>query len=382
MLEDRAAFVSQAEREAALARFGALRAGRERPNRYWKIDVDALDLQDVDLNPAPFAPHFSGGTGRGVIACDLQDASRDHAHLVAGAIGKALAHRPTKFGALATAFANAGAFIFIPAGVRIEEPIVVTYRAAGPSAFPYTLVVAETGAQVTVVERVEAPNGAFVCGVSEIVTAAGAHVTYASLQTQGENTRSFMTRAALPGADANVTIAGAELGGALALCDVDVAIVQPGVQATIAEVFFPKGNEHVDVTSTVSHDVGRSHSETIVKSAGTGSGQVRYLGNIRIAADAQGRQAFLRDDALLLSREAHVDSVPALEIAANDVKAYHGATVGAIDEEQLFYMCSRGLDRAQAEKMIALGFFEPALAHFPTEALRAEIRLALEAKVR
>jgi Fe-S cluster assembly protein SufD len=106
------------------------------------------------------------------------------------------------------------------------------------------------------------------------------------------------------------------------------------------------------------------------------------LGNIRIVKDAQASEAFLRDDALLLSKNSHIDSIPALEIAANEVKAYHGATVGAIDEEQLFYMTSRGIERQEAETMIALGFFEPAVARFPTEALRDEIRDALVAKVR
>ena len=96
---------------------------------------------------------------------------------------------------------------------------------------------------------------------------------------------------------------------------------------------------------------------------------------------AQGSDARLRDDALLLSADAHVDSVPALEIAANDVKAYHGATVGAIDDEQIFYMESRGIEPAAAERMIALGFFEPAIARFPTESARDAIRQALAEKL-
>ncbi len=374
--------ISQAVREAALTRFAELASGRERPNRYWKIDLEAFALGDIDVAPAVFSPTITSKPARGLIACDLAKARIDHADLLERAFGAAVARHPAKFGALATAFANAGAFIYVPPGVVVDEPITIAYRTNERSAFPYTLVFAGSGAQCTVVERIETGEGGFVCGVSEVVTEAGAHVTYASVQTHDPQTRSFMTRAALPGADATVTLADAELGGSLALCDIDVTIAQRGVHATIAALFFPAGDEHVDVTSTVSHDIGQSRSETVVKSAGTGSGQVRYLGNIRIAANAQGSQAFLRDDALLLSRAAHVDSVPALEIAANDVKAFHGATVGAIDEEQLFYMTSRGLDRSQAEKMIALGFFEPVIAHFPTEALREEIRHALEAKVR
>jgi Fe-S cluster assembly protein SufD len=137
----------------------------------------------------------------------------------------------------------------------------------------------------------------------------------------------------------------------------------------------------VDIVSSVDHRIGDATSETLVKSAAAGRGQGRYLGNIRIAAHAQHSDASLRDDALLLSQTAHIDSIPALEIAANDVKAYHGATVGALDDESIFYMTSRGIDREAAERMIALGFFEPAIDRFPTEALREELRTALQAKV-
>ena len=113
--------------------------------------------------------------------------------------------------------------------------------------------------------------------------------------------------------------------------------------------------------------------------AATGAGQGRYLGNIRIAANAQQTQASLRDDALLLSKRAHIDSIPALEIAANDVKAFHGATVGALDDDAIFYMTSRGVDRAAAERMIALGFFEPVIERFPSESLRETLKQPLPA---
>ncbi|MGC1382131.1 MAG: SufD family Fe-S cluster assembly protein, partial [Candidatus Baltobacteraceae bacterium] len=136
-----------------------------------------------------------------------------------------------------------------------------------------------------------------------------------------------------------------------------------------------------DVVSTVTHHAGEATSETLVKSAARERGQARFLGNIRIAPHAQGSDARLRDDALLLSAHAHVDSVPALEIGANDVKAYHGATVGALDEDQIFYMESRGIARNAAEEMIALGFFEPAIQRFPSETLRDEIRTLLAAKL-
>ena len=147
-----------------------------------------------------------------------------------------------------------------------------------------------------------------------------------------------------PAATRQILWSVAELGGGLAAGDVRISIGEPGAKAQVAAIFFPRESQHVDLVSTVEHLAGEATSETLVKSAAIGRGQARFLGNIRIAPHAQGSDARLRDDALLLSPKAHIDSVPALEIGANDVKAYHGATVGAIDAEQIFYMESRGIE--------------------------------------
>jgi Fe-S cluster assembly protein SufD len=177
-----------------------------------------------------------------------------------------------------------------------------------------------------------------------------------------------------------LNLAVAELGGEHAVERSRIAASEPGSSAEVTAFFFANGDQHVDIASEVIHAAPSTRSQTVVRSAGTDRGQGRYYGNIKILPQAHGTDASLRDDALLLSEKAHVDSVPALEIAANDVKAFHGATVGAISAEEIFYAQTRGLSRAEAERMIALGFFEPAIARFPTEALRAELRGALEAK--
>jgi Fe-S cluster assembly protein SufD len=367
-------------RTAALDRYETAHTGRAKPGRYWRIDLDALAFDASSIDPIAGEVRIDNPHAR-VTACDLRTAAKLHPAALARAFG-ATGARDTKFGALATAFAHAGAFIHVPADTACDDPIVVTYSVrAGSAFFPTTVVLLERGARATVIERGLGGAAAFVCGVTEIVTEENADLTYAVAQLFPDDARVISTRAALPGRDARVALAAAELGGALAVSDIAIAVERPGADAQVTTVFFPRGSEHVDVSSGVDHRVGNASSFTVVKSAATGSGQARYVGNIRIAANAQGSDASLRDDALLLSPKSHIDSVPALEIAANDVKAYHGATVGALDDSQIFYMESRGIERNAAERMIALGFFEPALARFPTEALRAELRVALEAKL-
>ena len=375
-----AALLAEPARSRALETFSSTRSGREKPSRYWKIDLETLSAEGLSIDATSGSVAITSDSTR-VIACDLTTAAHDHASLLARAFGAAIGPHH-KFAHLTRAYAQLGAFVYVPADCSVDEPITVTYRAgAGEAIFPYTVVLLERGARATVIERCVAGAGSFVAGVAEAVTAENAQLTFAAVQDAPDDARMLSTRVALPGRNSSIAWTTAELGAALSVSDVAITVAQPGVEAAITTVFFPIGSSHVDVASTIDHQVGSSTSETIVKSAANGSGQGRYLGNIRIAKNAQQSQASLRDDALLLSKTSHIDSVPALEIAANDVKAFHGATVGALDDEEIFYMVTRGIDRSAAERMIALGFFEPALERFPTEALRNELRAALQRKV-
>lgn len=368
------------QRTSALDRFVSLPSGREKPGRFWRVDFEAIRPDAAAIDPSAGTAQVENNDST-VLVCDLVTAARECPELFSRAFGTTNVGA-TKFGSLAAAFAHCGVFVHVRADHACDDPVVIRYAAPrGAAIFPWSVVLAERGARVTIVERLEGGAGAFLCGATEVVTEERADVRYAALQQVDDGARIIWTRAARPGPEARMSWASADLGGGLAACDLSVSIEEPGVQADITAIFFPRGSQHVDVVSTVDHRAGDASSETVVKTAARERGQARFLGNIRIAPHAQGSDARLRDDALLLSPTAHVDSVPALEIGANAVKAYHGATVGAIDAEQIFYMESRGLERAAAERMIALGFFEPAIERFPTVRLRDEIRAALAAKL-
>jgi Fe-S cluster assembly protein SufD len=368
------------ERERALDRFFAQRSERERPGRFWRIDFETL-VPSADAVAASGAAVRVESPDPALLVCDLTTAAREHPQLLARALD-ATGVTADKFGALTKAFARMGVFVHVPADRAFDEPIVIHYEAGtGSAIFPWSIVVAERGARVTVVERIAAGSDAFVCGATEVVSGEHADVTYAVFQHAADGARIVANRAARPGRDAQIAWCLAELGGTLAAGNLRVSIEEPGANARLAALFFPRADQHVDLVTTVDHRAGEADSETLIKSAASEHGQARFLGNIVIAPHAQGSDARLRDDALLLSPTAHVDSVPALEIGANDVKAYHGATVGALDAEQIFYMESRGIERAAAERMIALGFFEPAIERFPSASLRDEIRAALAKKL-
>jgi Fe-S cluster assembly protein SufD len=367
----------------ALARFEELPVRQViRGGRTWKHDLSKLDLSEIDVLDTIYADAVSGSlTARGVIVTDFDTAKTRFPVEFARAFGEAVDTRDDKFASLALAFQHGGTFVWIPDGVRAEEPIEICYEPSG-AAFPYTLVAVGSGASATIVERITSDERAsFLCGIGEIVLGEHASLSYTINQSAGPASRAILTRRAALGKDATLTLALAELGGEHVVERVRVVQREHGGNVEICAFFFANGDQHVDLETEVVHAAGATHSQTLVRSAGTGRGQGRYLGNIKILKAAHGADATLRDDALLLSQEAHVDSIPALEIAANDVKAYHGATVGAISEDEIFYAQTRGLSRPDAERMIALGFFEPAIARFPGEALRDALRAALEAKL-
>ena len=379
----------------ATARFDALARYQELPvrasvrgGRRWKHDLAKLDLsQIVPFSAVPDAEidveSLSPAARRAGVTIERFSRARErHREAFERAFGAALDTRDDKFASLALAFQNHGTFIDVPAGMAIDEPIVIGYEARGEALFPYTLVSVGAGADVTILERLASIDGdAFVCAATEIVVGEGARVAYAVEQRTSPSARTIATRRAALAANAVLNIAFAELGAKHAVSRFRSVEAFAGAHTGVVAVFFSDGDQHVDIETETVHAAGNTTSETIVRSAGTHRGQGRYLGNIKILANAHGADASLRDDALLLSEGAHIDSVPALEIAANDVKAFHGATVGAISDEEIFYAQSRGIERSEAERMIALGFFEPAVSRFPTEALRAEVRTALENKL-
>jgi Fe-S cluster assembly protein SufD len=417
---------NEAQRREALARYEELPAPGARPARGWKYDYAKLKFEELRwtsgrvampaLPPRPPAPKktadetgadidrpalatdnagglfFIGATHVDapsyvdpritVRALDVATA-HDFGAVLSDVVGHVVDWRADKFAALATAFENCGAFVYVPDGVQLDTPVQIVFASApdDEAVFPRVVVVLGKNARATVLERHVGEGDPFVCGIVEAHLGDGAELDYAAVQQAGEAARVMFSRGARCERDAQMRWHLAELGGALARTVLDAHLGAPGSRAETSALFFNTGMQHVDLTSGADHAVGPTSSDTVVRSAATDRGQGRYVGNIVIRPKAHGSDASLRDHALLLSKRAHIDSIPALEIAANDVKAFHGATVGSLDEDALFYAGSRGIARAEALRLITLGFFEPVISRFPSEALRDEIRTALDRKI-
>jgi FeS assembly protein SufD len=351
------------------------------------VEAAALAVENagglVHLGAVYLEPQVRQGDPR-ITRLALSDAARAAPERVASARHRIIAPDADRFTALATAFQNCGAYVDIPDGVSPGAPLqlVWTSRPGEASAvFPHVVVRVGAGARATIVERHVGDTEAFVCGLVEIDLAAGARLDYVVLQRADVTTRLLFRRAARCAAGASVAFHVAELGGALVRSVVETNLAGADAGSDVDALFFAHGFEHVDLEVDIAHAGSATSSRTIVRDAASGRGQGRFRGGIRIPSSARGCRAAMRDDALVLSRDAYLEAIPALEIAANDVSASHAATVGSLDEEQLFYVQSRGFARGSAERMIALAFFEPAIAGFPTELLRDEVRTALDERL-
>jgi FeS assembly protein SufD len=313
----------------------------------------------------------------------LADARRAHPERVTPVLGR-IAPAEEPLVALAAAFQNCGAFVDVPAGVALAAPLQLLFLSKPGEAsavFPHVVVRIGDGAHATILERHVGSQEAFVCGVVEVELGVGSSCDYVAVQRADEGARVLVHRAAYVPDGARIGWHVADLGGALVRTRLDADLAGDRASADVNAFFFARGFDHADVGIAITHAAERTTSRTVVRSAATDRAYGNVTGTVRIEADAHRAAATLRSDALVLSRDAHVDATPALEIAANDVSAYHAATIGSLDEDALFYVQTRGIARGVAQRMMALAFFEPALAGFPSDALRDELRTALDVAI-
>jgi Fe-S cluster assembly protein SufD len=350
-------------------------------------DVPALAVENagglVHLGSTYLAPPEIAGDRR-VTLLALADARRSRREHVNAVHLHVVSPGADRFTALSTAFQNCGAYVDVPDGVAVESPLQLVWmsRPGAPGAvFPHTVIRVGAGARVTIVERHIGSTETFIAGIVEADLGPGAHLDYVAIQQTDEGARIFMHRRARCAAGASVGWHVADLGGALVrtVCGAQLA----GARAT-AETnafFFARGFTHIEAIVNADHDASRTESRTTVRSAAADRSRGRFSGALRFAPNATRCVASMRDDGLILSRDAYLDAAPVLAVPAHHLWASHASNVGSLDEEELFYVQTRGITRPIAERMMSLAFFEPAIARFPTDPIRDEVRTALDSRL-
>lgn len=326
---------------------------------------------------------------QGVILTSLENAVQEYPDLVQQHfMTSCVPVESDKYTALHAAFWSGGIFLYVPKGVEIENPILtqVLLDEAGSANFTHTLIIADEMSSVRFVQELnsadEGEQASLLHSVSEVYAKSAAHVEFSNLQDLGPNVWHISHKNAVHEKDGSTTWVLADLGSKAMLSHIGVDLLGDGTAGELVGVFFTDHNQRYAIKTLSHHNALNTNAETLVHGVLTDESRVEFDGMIRIEPGAQYTASFLSDHTLLLSNECRAESIPGLEIGANEVSASHGATTGKIDEEQLFYLMVRGIPKAEAERIIVQGFFEPVLQRIPLENLRIRLRRSIIQRMR
>ncbi len=323
------------------------------------------------------APRLNGaaaaaGLSVGPLFADPRDASL---------VGRAAPAAEGYFAALNAAAWSMGAVVRVPRGTDLAEPLRVLLPAQSAPVVTRLLVVAEEGSRATVVEdHVGGGPDSLVLGVTEVLVGANAEVRHVLVQRWQSGTRGHLLVRARTERDGRFFSATAGLGGQLAKTDVGSELAGPGARSELVGFALAEAKQRFDHHTRHVHTSGRTWSNIEYKVAAAGKSRSSYTGLIRIETDAPGSEAYQENRNLLLSEHAHADSIPELEILTDDVSCTHGATVAPVDDEQVFYLQSRGLPTTLAVRLIVRGFLESTLGQVPSP-LREELEDLVAARL-
>ncbi len=396
------------QRRAALERFArlGLPTGREEEWRFTSLSglsglafetadpgapLDAVALERLAGRPAGHRLVFvngrhrpdlsaDGGLRAGVFAGSLARALEERRESLEPHLGRRAAFEENAFAALNTAAWSDGALLELPAGAVVEEPIELVFVTAGrdgkPSAaHPRVLVLAGPDSEATVVEQHLAPGDAPVLAtaVSELVLAQGARLDHYRVQLGGGGAFQVGLLAAEQGRESRLSTHQTALGSALARSEVRAVLGGDGGEAQVCGLYMADGRQIVDNHSLIEHRAAGCQSREIFKGILDGQARAVFAGRIKVHPGAQKTDAHQMNSNLLLSDDAVVDTLPQLEILADDVKCGHGGTVGQLDPDQLFYLRSRGVPRETARSLLVYAFAGEMVRRVRPAALRQRI---------
>jgi Fe-S cluster assembly protein SufD len=311
---------------------------------------------------------------QGVIVCSLDDAAVQHPEQLRRALST-VPPEESKFLALWNALWRGGCFVYVPPGVEARVPVWAAHTAAGAGAasFPATVAVLGDGASLTLIDVYASPAGdddMVSVAASPLVLGDGARLDYCLLQQWGMGTWHVALHRASAGRDARLRFFGASLGARLQKAYWEVLLDGQGAEATLTGICFGDGTQHLDHQSLQDHRAPQTRSDLLLKVAVRDEARSVYGGLIEVQRRAQQSDGYVQNRNLMLSRGARASGIPRLEIKADDVRCSHGVTAGHIDNDQRFYLESRGVPRAEADRLIVRGFMQDALDRCPHQGVR------------
>ncbi len=399
-------------RKAALAAYEAEEVPTWRRSGFWttslrNLDVDALEPRRYeDYDSAVVDEHLGGEEhsalivqrGASVVHTDVSDdriivmpleqAIEEHPDLVEPWFAKRLPHDEGKFPAGNAAFWTGGVFVYVPPNVQIEKPIQAVWLIDEPGTvqWAHTLVVVGEHAECKIREYFLAPDfegQALHAGAFELYAQPGAQVNLAHYQDWGAGeVHDLSVRRVEIGRDARVKWVPIHLGGRLTKQTLDIVTAEQGSDMRHTGMYFTERDEHLDLFTSDRHEAGHTTGDTVWKGALTGNSRASYEGLIHILPGAQETDTYLQTHQILLSPKAKGDAIPSLIVETDNVKASHGGTVGELDQDQIFYMMTRGLSRGEAVRVLVEGYFEEVVQRLEDPGLEDLVRRRIAEKLK
>ena len=324
---------------------------------------------------------------RGVIFTDLGSAFEKHRDLVERFfMTEAVRPDEGKFAALHAALWTHGAFLYVPEGVQLELPLhSVEFVSGGTMTSTHILAVLEKDASATYLHESASPpsadGGALHLGATELLVGQNADLRYVGLQNWSEQTTNFGHQRGRVGRGGQLDWISGEMGTRLSKVFMTLDLDGDDSWGRISGLYFTHGHQHIDLDTQQNHHALRTTSDLLFKGVLKGRSRSVWQGMILVDPGAQRTDGFQANRNLLLERTARADSIPGLEIQADDVRCTHAATIGKVDETEVFYLMSRGIPRREAIKLIVEGFFDPVMQRIPFEGVRDRLAAYIDAKL-
>jgi Fe-S cluster assembly protein SufD len=317
----------------------------------------------------------------GVVAIDLAQAVLDqkYGEVLRQRLARGADYVVNGFVALNTAFLSTGAFLYVPSDLKVSRPLHLLFIAdaanANAAIFPRVLVVAEENSSVTLIESYASTGDDvyFTNAVVELVLGENSNVEHYKVQRESSEAFHIATTTAALGRNSRYDTTSITLGAQLSRHDISVIMDEEGAECSVDGLYLVSNQQHTDTHSVIDHRKANCTSHQLYKGILDGKSRAVFNGKIFVRHDAQKTDAMQTNKNLLLSNEARVDTKPQLEILADDVKCAHGAAVGQIDEEELFYLETRGIHHDLARNLLTYGFAEEVIAKIAIDSIRAQL---------
>lgn len=309
---------------------------------------------------------------KGIIFTDLDTAVQEHPDIVKKNIGKVVPINDNKFAALNSAVWSGGSFVYVPEGVDVGLPLQAYFRIniANIGQFERSLIIAEKDSNVQYIEGCSAPiysTKSLHAAVVEVMANENSKVRYTTVQNWSKNIYNLVTKRAFAKKGSTVEWIDSNLGSGVTMKYPTVYLLGEGARADILSIAFAGKDQILDNGSKVYHNAKNTYSRIVSKSISKKNGRTVYRGNVYVAKGCKGVKSMMSCDSLLLDKKSSTEAIPKLDINEDDVSVGHEATAGKINEDQLFYLMSRGIKKDDATSMIVRGFMEPISKELPME---------------